>query len=306
MARITALIITACLWATVQASQTQTEPKIEKQQFDGQRAMAHIAQQLVHGSREPANIQARQHTLNYIKQVLQPLSYSIRSQTFQAYGLQGTNIWASIKGESSDNKKDRRQIMLGAHWDSRPQADRDADPKLRNHPVMGANDGASGVAVLLEMARVLAAQPPAVTVDLVFFDLEDMGDIGKRPYSIGASQFIIRNPDYRPSAGVIVDMVCDKNLRIPRERHSQTRAPELMDRLWTIARQQRAKGFIDRTGSFINDDHVPFLDAGINVVDLIQYPFPDYWHSTADSIDKCSAESLQQVGNVLSEFIATY
>ena len=302
MARLLLLVITACLWITALAS----TPEVQQQQFDGQRAMEHIAQQLVHGSREHANIKARQHTLNYIQKVLQPLSHSISSQTFQAYGLQGTNLWASINGKSTDNKKDQRRIMLGAHWDSRPQADRDADPKLRNHPVMGANDGASGVAVLLEMARILAVQPPPVTVDLVFFDLEDMGDIGKRPYSIGSSQFIIRNPDYRPSAGIIVDMVCDKNLRIPRELHSQTRAPELMDRLWKIARQQGAKGFIDRTGSFINDDHVPFLDAGINVVDLIQYPFPDYWHSTADSIDKCSAESLQQVGNVISEFIATY
>ena len=255
--------------------------------------MEHIAQQLVHGSREPANIKARQYTLKYIYLVLQPLSQSISSQTFQAYGLQGTNIRASIAGKSTDNNADERRIMLGAHWDSRPKADRDADPKLRNDPVLGANDGASGVAVLLEMARILAAQPPPVTVDLVFFDLEDMGDIGKRPYAIGASQFIIH-------------MVCDKNLRIPRERHSQTRAPELMDRLWKIAQRQRATGFIDRAGSFINDDHVPFLDAGLHVVDLIQYPFPDYWHSTEDSIDKCSAASLQQVGNVLSEFIATY
>jgi len=302
MVKISALIITACLWATALAS----APEVEQQRFDGQRAMEHIAQQLVHGSREPANIKARQHTLKYIYQVLQPLSQSISSQTFQAYGLQGTNIRASIAGKSTDNNADERRIMLGAHWDSRPQADRDADPKLRNDPVLGANDGASGVAVLLEMARILAAQPPPVTVDLVFFDLEDMGDIGKRPYAIGASQFIIRNPDYRPSAGIIVDMVCDKNLRIPRERHSQTRAPELMDRLWKIAQRQRATGFIDRTGSFINDDHVPFLDAGLHVVDLIQYPFPDYWHGTEDSIDKCSAASLQQVGNVLSEFIDTY
>ncbi len=304
MARITAFII-AGLWATALASQPQAEkPKLEKSQFDGQRAMHHIAEQLVQGSREPANIKAKQHTLNYIQQVLSPLSHSIRSQTFNAYGLHGTNLWASIKGQSKS--RDKRRIMLGAHWDSRPQADRDADPLLRNHPVIGANDGGSGVAVLLEMARVLAAQPPSITVDLVFFDLEDMGDIDNRPYSIGASQFIVRNPDYRPSAGIIVDMVCDKNLRIPRERHSQTRAPEVMDRLWQIARQQRASGFIDRTGSFINDDHVPFLDAGLKVVDLIQYPFPDYWHSTGDSIDKCSAQSLQQVGNVLSEFIATY
>jgi hypothetical protein len=196
--------------------------------------------------------------------------------------------------------------MLGAHWDTRPQAEKDRNPALRNQPIAGANDGASGVAVLLELARVFAANPPPVTVDLVFFDLEDMGNINGLPYSIGASEFIAANPFYRPNAGIIVDMVCAKNLSIPREQYSQSLAGEIMDTVWAIAKQQNSRVFKDRAGIRIMDDHVPFLSAGIKVIDLIHFPFPDHWHSSADTVDKCSSDSLQQVGNVVQQFVATY
>jgi hypothetical protein len=196
--------------------------------------------------------------------------------------------------------------MLGAHWDTRPQAEKDRNPALRNQPIAGANDGASGVAVLLELARVFAANPPPVTVDLVFFDLEDMGNINGLPYSIGASEFIAANPFYRPNAGIIVDMVCAKNLSIPREQYSQSLAGEIMDTVWAIAKQQNSRVFKDRAGIRIMDDHVPFLSVGIKVIDLIHYPFPDHWHSSADTVDKCSSDSLQQVGDVVQQFVATY
>ncbi|MDA9825920.1 M28 family peptidase [Porticoccaceae bacterium] len=273
--------------------------------FDGQLAMQHIVNQLAYGPREPGNQKAKQGTLAYIEQTLQPLDAKLNQQTFSAYDLQGTNLWASFPADGNIESTKQR-IMLGAHWDTRPHADRDRDKSQRLLPVPGANDGASGVAVLLEMARLLAARPAPITVDLIFFDLEDMGEIGNRPFSIGARQFIATNPSYRPSAGIIVDMVCDKNLSIPRELYSQTRARPLMDQLWAIAKRQGARAFKNRPGHYISDDHLPFLEAGIPVVDLIHYPFPAYWHSTEDSIDKCSGDSLKQVGNVLSDFIYTY
>jgi hypothetical protein len=273
--------------------------------FDGQLAMEHIANQVAFGPREPGNQTAKQQTLQYIERALKPLNAQVTRQSFAAYDLRGTNLWASFAADNRGSTSGAR-IMLGAHWDTRPHADRDKHTSERLKPVPGANDGASGVAVLLEMARVLAAMPAPITVDLVFFDLEDMGDIGSRPYSIGASQFIADNPDYRPEAGIIVDMVCDKNLSIPRELFSQTRARPLMDQLWAIAKRQGASAFKNRRGQYISDDHLPFLQAGIPVIDLIHYPFPPYWHTTEDSIDKCSADSLQQVGNVLSDFIYTY
>ncbi len=291
------LALTTCLWA---------DPLIaEPESFDGQRAMQHIAEQLAFGPREPNNRAAKQNTLNYFREILDPLADGIRIQAFQAYQLQGTNLWASFQGTNlSDSPRER--IMLGAHWDTRPWADRDANPALRRSAIMGANDGGSGVAVLLEMARILAESPAPIAVDLVFFDLEDMGNIDNRPFSIGARQFIAANPSYRPSAGIVVDMVCDKNLSIPREQYSDTRAGALMDKLWEIAKRQKALGFKDQRGGFITDDHLPFLETGLSVVDLIHYPFPNYWHSSGDTIDKCSADSLQQVGNVLRDFIYSY
>ncbi len=270
--------------------------------FDGQLALQHIANQLAYGPRTPEHQNAKQQTLKYIQQHLTPLSDSLVTQSFSAYDLQGTNLWASFNG----NRDAAQRLLFGAHWDSRLHADQDPEVNHRHKPVLGANDGASGVAVLLELARILAISPPPVTVDLVFFDLEDMGDIDGRPYAIGASQFVLKNPNYRPQAGIIVDMVCDKNLTIPRELYSQTRARPLMDKLWNIAKQQRATAFKNQPGQYILDDHLPFLDAGLKVVDFIHYPFPDYWHTTADTIDKCSASSLQQVGDVLSAFTYSY
>ncbi|MDB4322088.1 M28 family peptidase [bacterium] len=272
-------------------------------QFDGTLALEHIVTKVSFGPREPNNPRAKQKTVSYIKQTLEPLADRIITQQFSRKGLPGTNIWASFNPVSEGNAE---RIMLGAHWDTRPQAEKDRNPALRNQPIAGANDGASGVAVLLELARVFAANPPPVTIDLVFFDLEDMGNINDLPYSIGASEFIAANPFYRPNAGIIIDMVCAKNLSIPREQYSQSLAGELMDTVWEIAKQQNSQVFKDRAGIRIMDDHVPFLSAGIKVIDLIHYPFPDHWHSSADTVDKCSSDSLQQVGDVVQQFVATY
>jgi len=278
-------------------------PAWAEPQFDGQLALEHIVSQVSFGPREPNNPRAKQKTVSFIKQTLQPLADRITTQQFSHEGLPGTNLWASFDAVS---KGSAQRIMLGAHWDTRPQVEKDRNPALRNQPIAGANDGASGVAVLLELARVFAANPPPVTVDLVFFDLEDMGNINGLPYSIGASEFIAANPFYRPNAGIIVDMVCAKNLSIPREQYSQSLAGKIMDTVWAIAKQQNSRVFKDRAGIRIMDDHVPFLRAGIKVIDLIHYPFPDHWHSSADTVDKCSSDSLQQVGNVVQQFVATY
>lgn len=264
--------------------------------FDGQLALQHIARQLAFGPRT-VDSAGKQDTLEYIRQQLEPVADNLVIQTFTSYELEGSNLWATFRGS-----EDTSRIMLGAHWDTRPVADKDSFSR-RNKPVPGANDGASGVAVLLEIARLLAIKRPSVTVDLVFFDLEDMGKINGLPFSIGAKAFVNKNHFYRPSAGIVVDMVCDKNLKIPRELHSQTKARSLMNRLWQIAERQKATAFKNRSGGFIKDDHLPFLQKGIPVVNLIHYPFPIYWHTTSDTFDKCSSSSLQQVGNVIVEFL---
>lgn len=294
MKRIFVFVITLVLGADCFSS--QNDDRI----FDGKKALEHIKTQVSYGPRIPSHPTAKQHTLEFIEGTISPLATNMTSQEFSAYGLKGTNLWATFVGKDA---KTNRRLMIGAHWDTRPISDQEALEHNRDKPTSGANDGASGVAVMLELARVFAISPPPITVDLVFFDLEDMGNINQLPFAIGAKQFVKRNPFYRPSEGVILDMVCDKDLSLPKELYSKRQAPELTNRLWEIAKEQKASVFLNIDGSFVMDDHVPFLEAGIPVVDLIHFPFPDYWHTTRDTADKCSANSLQQVGNVISSLV---
>lgn len=203
-------------------------------------------------------------------------------------------------------------MLLAAHWDSRPRADRDSDPAKRDEPVPGANDGASGVAVLLEIARILHANPLDIGVDLVLFDLEDLGTSAqveadsaeaRIPFAIGSAAFVRNNPTYRPTYGILLDMVGDRNLRIPKEGYSRAYAPQVVEKVWAAAERVGADAFVDAPGGAVEDDHVPFLRAGIPMIDLIHLPFPDTWHTTADTPDRVSAASLQQVGEVVIEVL---
>ena len=283
---------------TLVSSQSDETPA---DQFNGQLAMEHISQQVSFGPRT-TDYPGKEKTLSYIQQLLEPEADQLVVQPFQAHGLSGNNLWASFYAADSKQKNHPR-IMLAAHWDTRPIAERDRLAVKRSEPVIGANDGASGVAVLLEIARLLSNQRAPVTVDLVFFDLEDMGNIDNLPFSIGATEFVRKNPFYRPTAGVVVDMVCDRDLRIPQERFSREGAADLQDQIWRIAQSKGATVFKNRKGTYIEDDHLPFLRAGLKVVNLIHWPFPQSWHTSGDTIDQCSAYSLQQVGRVISEFI---
>jgi len=281
-----------------------TEEAAQKSFFSGESALQTIAKQVSLGPRIIGH-PAKQQTLDYIREQLLPEADKLVVQPFKRHGLEGNNIWASFYPTDKNASSSRKRIMLGAHWDTRPISDRDSNRELKAQPVIGANDGGSGVAVLLEIARLLSTQRAPIIVDLVFFDLEDMGGINRLPFSIGASEFVSKNRFYRPGFGVIVDMVCDRDLVIPRERYSRDSAPLLQDKIWRIAARQQAEVFVDREGSYIHDDHLPFLKAGMKVVNLIHSPFPQSWHTSDDSIERCSEKSLQQVGNVLEELIYT-
>ena len=287
------VVFTACL--EIQANEH------DKASFSGEKALNHIATQISFGPRIEENPSTKEATVNFITSLLEPVATRITVQSFTSMGLSGDNIWATFAG--TREKPSRQRIMLGAHWDTRPISDHDPQSDKRTIPVTGANDGGSGVAVLLELGRLFSLKPPPITVDLVFFDLEDMGNIKDYPFSLGAEAFVARNRFYRPSKGIVVDMVCDKNLSIPRELYSKNQANEVMDEVWEIAKKLEAKAFLPRDGAYIIDDHLPFLKAGIPVIDLIHYPFPDYWHTTGDTLDKCSSESLQQIGDVIAALI---
>tara|TARA_E500000178_G_scaffold351879_1_gene413996 strand:- start:302 stop:1327 length:1026 start_codon:yes stop_codon:yes gene_type:complete len=279
-----------------------TGSRVASIDFDGKIAMQHIEAQTSFGPRSPQYPDAKFQTLSYIRSQI-PSSMQIQLHEFNTNGLNGTNLWVSSRVAQ---KKSNTLIMLGTHWDTRSQADRDTDITQRNIPVLGANDGASGVAVLIEIAKHLHKKPPKINVDLIFFDLEDIGNIGKNAYAMGSREFVKEHPKYRPTAGIIIDMVCDKDLRIPQEYYSSLAAPEVISGLWESAKRQKANVFKDTRGGVIIDDHIPFLEVGIPVVNLIHFPFPKSWHTTKDTIKFCSASSLDQVGRVVLDFIHQY
>ncbi len=178
--------------------------------------------------------------------------------------VEASNIIASFNLEPKVSKS----VMLAAHWDTRPMADQDPDSLNQRLPVPGANDGASGVAVLLEMARLLRAVPPAIGVDIILFDLEDMGDDGdadsaevKNPFAIGSEYFAENYAHYRPSYGILLDMVCDRNLRIPKEANSVASAGSIVRKVWEAADRVGASAFVDEQGQVVIDDHIAFLNA---------------------------------------------
>lgn len=202
------------------------------------------------------------------------------------------------------NPNQRGHVLLCAHWDSRPRAERDPDPGKRGHPILGANDGASGVAVLLEIARALKSKPPACRVTIVLFDGEDYGTTAEGMF-LGSREFAARYRGPRVDWAALLDMVGDRDLRLPKERGSLRRAPRVVDRIWQAAARAGSAAFVEEVGPAVLDDHLPLLARGIPCVDVIDFDYP-FWHTTADTPDQCSPGSLGQVGRALLQALADY
>jgi Zn-dependent M28 family amino/carboxypeptidase len=173
----------------------------------------------------------------------------------------------------------------------------DPNPAFRNMPVPGANDGASGVAVLMEASRSLSTSPPPVTIEILLFDGEDYG-MKDDQWCLGSKRFAnrIKSSDY--NYAILLDMIGKKDLQVPMEINSLTRAPQLTVRIFSIAEELGLKAFVKKKGIAIYDDHIPLLDKGIPAVDLIDFDY-EYWHTVEDTPDKCSAESLEQIGTLI-------
>lgn len=189
------------------------------------------------------------------------------------------------------------QIILGAHFDTRMFADEDPDPAQQINYVPGANDGASGVAVLLELARSLPEE--TVPVWLVFFDAEDNWNIEGWDGELGSRTFV-ESLTTRPQAVVIVDMIGDADLNIYKERNSNS---EITEQIWSIAKSLGYESkFVPQYKYSMIDDHTPFLQAGLPAVDIIDFDYP-YWHTIQDTPDKVSAQSLQIVGETVRAWV---
>jgi glutaminyl-peptide cyclotransferase len=258
--------------------------------FLGDRALADVATQLAFGPR-PAGSPALARTADWIEGELSEAGWATSRQEFEFRGITYRNLLARL-GPSGEPP-----ILLGTHYDTRPFADQ--DPVTPDLAVPGANDGASGVAVLLELARVLPSAPPDSPVWLAFFDGEDGGRIDDLPWIIGSTAFA-DSLDVTPKAVVIVDMVGDADLQLPVEANSD---PELAAEIWGLAAEMGMPAFQAPGRHRLVDDHLPFLELGVPAVDIVDFDYP-YWHTTQDTLDKVSAESLEQVGRVLEAWLA--
>ena len=256
--------------------------------FDGAKAYEHVVAQCALGPRLVGSEESRQ-TAEYISTILTKLGWVVELQEFTYRGMVGRNIIAS-RGSGP-------LVMLGAHYDTRSVAD--LDPVDPTQPVPGANDGASGVAVLLELARALDAENGTREVWLTFFDAEDQGNLNGWPFSVGASH-MAEHLLAKPTAVVVVDMVGDPDQEFLWERNSD---PGLLRTLWTIAADLGYEdSFVAQNGYAIVDDHLPFRQKGLVAVDIIDLDYP-YWHTAEDTPDKVSPDSLARVGRVLETWL---
>jgi glutaminyl-peptide cyclotransferase len=285
------LFLTACTsttppTATVAPTFTVTPEPVS---FDGERAYAHVQAQVALGPRIPGT-PGHDKIREWIMNEVIAAGWQFETQASETMGHTIYNLIAK-------NSEQPPQIIIGAHYDSRIYADNDPDPANHVEPVPGANDGASGVAVLLELARSLPSD--SVPVWLVFFDAEDNGRIESWDWILGSREFVKNNP-VQPRAVVIVDMIGDADLNIFRERNSNV---ALMDEIWATAKSLGyGDTFIDEYKHSMLDDHTPFVEAGIPAIDIIDFDYP-YWHTLEDTPDKVSAESLQTVGETLRTWI---
>ncbi|MBI5214334.1 MAG: M28 family peptidase [Ignavibacteriae bacterium] len=295
----------------VQTIPPQPEKKqivqVKTPEFDKQKAFDYLVAQTSFGPRNVGSA-GHQRCLNYLYSELNSYADTVWKQNFTERGynemLSMTNLFASF------NPKASKRILFLAHWDTRPWADQDKDPANHNKPIIGANDGASGVAVLLEIGRLLKSSPPPVGVDILFVDGEDYGKEGdSHLYLLGSKYFAKNQPlNYSPVFGVLLDMIGDKELEIKKERFSLLYAPDIIELVWSTANSLGISFFSDAIERNVgSDDHIPLNEVGIKTIDLIDFSYPNlttnYWHTTEDTPDKCSPESLDAVGRVLLQII---
>jgi len=270
-------------------------------EFNADSAMSYVRQQVAFGPRVPGS-EGWRRTGDWIAQRLRATADTVIEQRWthrleDGRPLPQRNLFARFRPGAAE------RVLYVAHWDTRPTADLEADPADRQKPIPGANDGASGVALLLAVADALKKRAPALGVDLLFVDGEDYGTWGPPDIDVllGSTYFAAHLPDsaYRPLFGVLWDMIGDAELNIPQELHSAQQAPEVVQRVWQKAKDLGyERWFLPDARSYsITDDHYPLLKAGLRVIDVIDIDYPHH-HRLSDTVDKVTAKSLQIVGDV--------
>lgn len=280
-------------------------------EFNPDNAFLQVEKQVSFGPRNPGS-KGHAAALEYFSSELKKYADTVVMQNFSIPGyneqLNLTNIIAKF------NPKASKRIFFAAHWDSRPRADEDKDSTKRNKPIPGANDGGSGVGILLELARILKSTPVDYGIDIILLDGEDYGHSSDlNNYCLGAKYFASTLPnDYRPSFGILLDLVGDKEARFLKEGNSMVFAPDVANMVWQLAAKVNADMFIDSEGSPIYDDHIPLNQSGLKTIDIIDIdlvgastpnPRRNYWHTQSDDMRNISKETLGQVGRVLVRLV---
>jgi len=258
-----------------------------------------LAQAAIGPNRSTGTEGGRQ-TGDYIVAELEKQGWEVEEQQFTYRQVEVRNLIGRLPAQAAENGDEHLPLLLlGAHYDTRRRADQDPDPAKRSQPVPGANDGASGVAVLLELARNLDRPKLVYEPWLAFFDAEDNGHLDGWQWAVG-SAYMAEHLTITPTAVIVVDMVGDADQQIYYERNSDR---QLMEELWRLAAQLGYRPFfIPQYRHAMFDDHTPFLRRGIPAVDIIDFDYP-YWHTTADTPDKISPASLERIGRVLETFL---
>jgi glutaminyl-peptide cyclotransferase len=278
---------------------------VDRPHFDGEAAFALLERQVAFGPRVPGT-PGHAAQLEWMRDWLHLRADTVIEQEFGHRTASGetlrlTNLFARFRPQ------ERNRILLLAHWDTRPTSDAARDPAERDTPVPGANDGASGTAVLLQLAELFRRAPPPIGVDLLLVDGEDYGP-GIEDMLLGARWFVANLPSgYTPMYGVLLDMVADRDPSFPVEGYSAELAPHVVRRVWGVA---AALGYADvfpqRVGPHVMDDHVPLNEAGIATVNIIDFeygPRNRFWHTPRDVPENTSAATLEIVGEVVAELV---
>jgi glutaminyl-peptide cyclotransferase len=290
-----------------------------KTAFDGKAALEYARQHLEFGPRVPGT-PAHDKAGAWIIAEMKQRTDSVIVQRWTQTTANGTklpleNIIARF------NPSATQRVLYLTHWDTRPTADEDPNLGNRTTPILGANDGAAGVGMFIALGDVFKKTPPSVGVDLLFTDGEDWGGFdpdssNNYPDALFGSQYFashLPSADYKPLYGVLWDMIGDKDLQIFEEANSVQSAPEVVNKVWQTADELGySRYFIAQGGQSVIDDHVPLLNKGLRVIDVIDFqygplasnynaltpPYPNYHHTLQDTFDKLSAHSLQVVGDV--------
>ncbi len=293
--KIYKFLLYLCLLFSLVGLSCSSNPPLE---FKGEKAYQFLKEQCEFGPRYPGS-PGHQALRKYLLDFFSAHTNLVRSQDFvwedtsDKTKLELSNIIVSFYPE----KKER--VLLCAHWDTRPWADKDPQPANRFKPIMGANDGASGVAVLMELATLFSRRKPRYGIDLVLFDGEDYGsDDHPERWCIGSDYFSRHLGEYKPSYGILLDMVGDKDLQICKEGYSNRYAKGIVELVWGKAEKLSVSEFRPEIKYYMIDDHISLIRAGIPCIDIIDFDYP-YWHTLEDTPDKCSPESLEKVGKVL-------